>query len=65
MKWTPITETPMPIDTPILVTDGKDISLCKLGKCDILHAIGVYGYEYDLDVTLENITHWMLAPELP
>lgn len=73
MNWNSITDQPMPINTPILVTDGEYLYLvrvCQYSTHDrtstflLLSAEGVSGYEFDLDIDIDQITHW-LKPELP
>jgi len=65
-QWQPIETAPM--NTPILVTDGKVIVVveCELvcGK-PFLAGVGFGGYEWDFDFEWKDLTHWMPQPNMP
>ena len=72
-NWTPVANIP-PLDTPMLVTDGKQILVGKLiepcwpDSKPCWEACGVEGYEWewDFDTHLKcPITHWAPLPSLP
>jgi len=71
MKWISVKEQKIPVNVPIMVTDGKYICYCEAIQFDDgsywLNGIGVYGYEWELDVEPERVTHWidMSGLELP
>lgn len=68
MEWQPI-ET-APLDVPILITDGKIVTVTNLARSTGSNRIWMYsygfgGYEFDYDFEFEQATHWMLLPSLP
>jgi Protein of unknown function (DUF551) len=67
MKWQPIATAPK--DTGILVTDGKNITVCKLDGPDAgplyMQGYGFSGYEWDFYMDTTDLTHWMPLPKPP
>lgn len=72
MEWKPI-ET-VPTDTPILITDGKIVTVTVLNvtvlnKCGDdpkwMHGHGFSGYEWQYDFMINQATHWMPLPQPP
>ena len=70
MEWKDAKKELPEIGDEVLLTDGKEIvSAIRLknfgsgrsnwGGC------GFSGYEWDFDVEMEKITHWMPLPDLP
>jgi hypothetical protein len=65
-EWQPIKTAPTEVG--ILVTDGKEVTICKLSMfCGSLHmfAVGLGGYEWEFDLYIEELTHWASLPSLP
>lgn len=66
MNWISISDQPPPVNTRLLLTDSKT---CLIGQikegCKWPFIEGIYGDEWSPDFECNEITHWMLAPELP
>ena len=67
MEWLLI-ET-APTKTPILITDGKIVTVTVLDQCGDdpkhMYGHGFCGHEWDYDFTIQQATHWMLLPVAP
>lgn len=69
MKWINITEQLPPLDTGVLVTDGKYIICCEFGHFGELlypspHNFSGHEWEWDY-IEIPKISKWMPLPELP
>jgi hypothetical protein len=76
MNWISVKDQPPPLDTPMLVTDGKHILCCyfdlwpnkKVLECIAHNVISdehLPFRQYGSFEWPEVTTHWMLLPELP
>lgn len=66
--------TPPPRKVPILVTDGKVVTVTELsdwesndsrGTLTFLHGVAFGGSEWEYDLEFKDITHWMPLPSPP
>lgn len=67
--WKNIKDELPTVNTYVLITDGKLMSVGKLTK-DYFSSEAYWDYEatvsgHDRDTDLNTLTHWMLLPELP
>jgi len=69
MNWNNVKEITPPIETGILVTDGKYITVCELRKFSdgeyFMSGHNFGGYEWEFDFYFNEVTHWMELPKLP
>lgn len=68
--WIPIKDKLPEEDTPVLVTDGKIISVAQLElfgdrKSIWWDIVGCEGVESESYFDHEKVTHWMPLPKLP
>lgn len=62
--WHKVTESEIPKDRRIMMTNGSDVLIGTLTKhCFEVEAVG--GYEWEADFSHKAATHWAEAPELP
>lgn len=76
MTWIKQNETPLPFNTRIIATDGRVMCVITVIRrvsepldseqfWYTLNPEAISGYEWEVDFAYRDITHWMLAPELP
>lgn len=66
-KWNKTTDVPIPIGVQVLVTGLGEMAVGMRPKegPEYFCYTGVSGYEYDTELNVEKITHWMPLPALP
>ena len=65
-QWQPIETAPM--KTPILVTNGKEVTVTLLSQLRdkvCMCGAGFDGVEWEYDMQYDEITHWLALPPLP
>jgi hypothetical protein len=63
-----IEDTFPPYGMPILVSDGKTVTVCCLEEgtgTPYMGGHGFGGYEWDFDLRFDDLTHWTPLPEPP